>query len=201
MMALFTDSSSAPYLLSCDRLLQVEDSPTPSRGRPAGEGAAGAAGDGLDSPLSVLMPSPLYLESPGIMSLRSQSPPLVEAEAQEAQAGHHQIANSELFQRICFDRVNAAAACLASQVTGPIIQAWHRMKTPDFVGSICKCIFCFIDALFCFFVGGVGRDRVGEGGSFLRLRLPHPKPPHPDHARLHPSRPGSWTEAWGEGRG
>ena len=69
----------------------------------------------------VLLQSPVYIDSPtGLMSVHSQSPPPEEEEEEEEEAAAAEKKNvnntSVMLERICFDRVNAAAACLNSQV-------------------------------------------------------------------------------------
>ena len=60
----------------------------------------------------VLLQSPVYIDSPGLMSVHSQSPPPEE----EEEVVKKPVKNSVILERMVFDRVNAAAACLNSQV-------------------------------------------------------------------------------------
>ena len=67
-----------------------------------------------NSPSMVLLQSPVYIDSPGLMSIHSQSPPPEEEEDEKVEK--KTVKNSLILERMVFDRVNAAAACLNSQV-------------------------------------------------------------------------------------
>jgi len=96
---------------SSERLLHAVDSPTPSM----------VSQEQPNSPSMVLLQSPVYIDSPGLMSVHSQSPPPEEEEEEEVEK--KPVKNSVILERMVFDRVNAAAACLNSQVESGVIDS------------------------------------------------------------------------------